>query len=150
MADVAARQDLLDTIAAAIDAIALAVASVGEAYEVLDDTTAERLEDGLFRPLQSAYGLARRTHTEFATRHGLPTVDFAPRTAPAATRGPRAPIDDAVLAAQEADAIIAELQDSFAPVEYGDPDLRTGLAETRRLLGAATLGARDLVRTLGR
>ena len=150
MADAGARQDLLDTIAQAIDSIALAVASVGEAYELLDDNTADRLEGDLFRPLQAAYGLARRTHAEFATRHELPTVDFAPRTAPAATHGPRAPIDAAVEAAGEADAIISELQDSFAPVEYGDQELRSGLAETRRLLGASITGARELVRTLGR
>jgi hypothetical protein len=150
MADWEARRELLDEIAQAIDRVALALASAGEAYELLDDDTADRLEQHLFRPLQAAYGGLQRTHSEFAGRHGQPAQKFAPRTAPAATHGPRAPIDDASRSAGEADALISELQDSFAPVEYGDAPLRAGLAEARRQLVEAQSGARELVRTLGR
>src|ERR1700730_15151026 len=67
-----ARQQLLDTLAEAIDQIAVALASLGEAYEQLDEQKAETLEQELFRPVQTAYGRAKRTHAEFARRHGLP------------------------------------------------------------------------------
>jgi len=150
MADADARQELLDALAAAADELAFAIASLSEAYDHLDEYAAERLEDGLFRPVQQAYGLAQRTHSGFAARHGLPARAFEARTAPAATRGARAPIDAAVESVEAADAALVELQDSFAPVEYGDQELRTGIAEVRRLLGGAVRGARDLVRTLGR
>ena len=48
--------------AAATDQLALALASLGEAYEELDEQTADALEEQLFRPTQSAYGRLRRTH----------------------------------------------------------------------------------------
>jgi hypothetical protein len=150
MADVEARQEILDAIARAIDEAGFAVASLGEAYDHLDETTGDRLEERLFRPAQHAYGLAQRTHAEFAARHKLPGESFAPRTAPAASRGPRPAIDAGVDAARNADAEIAELQDSFKPVEYGDEQLRAGLAEIRRLLSEVVVSAREFVRTLGR
>jgi hypothetical protein len=150
MADASARQDILDAIAAAASEIAFAIASLGEAYELLDERTAERLEDELFRPAQAAQGLAQRTHATFAARHGLPSAPFAARTAPAATHGPRAPIDAAVEALGAADHQLSELQDSMLPVEYGDPELRAGLAQVRQHLDDAVRYAREIVRTLGR
>lgn len=150
MADASARQDILDAIAEATGEIAFAIASLGEAYELLDDTTADRLEAELFRPAQAAYGLAQKTHAAFAARHSLPSPPFAPRTAPAATHGPRAPIDAAVEALAEADDRLSELQDSMLPVEYGDPELRAGLSGVRRHLDDAVRYAREIVRTLGR
>lgn len=150
MADADARQEILEAIAEAVDHLAFAIASLGEAYELLDDRTADRLEVELFRPVQAAYGLAQRTHAEFAARHGLRGEVFAPRTAPAATHGPRAPIDAAVEAVRQADERLSELQDSFLPVEYGDQGLRTQLSDVRLLLGDVVPYARELVRTLGR
>lgn len=150
MADADARQDILDAIAEAAEDIAFAIASLGEAYDLLDDQTADRLEAELFRPVQSAYGLIQRTHAEFAGRHKLPSPPFAPRTAPAATRGPRAPIDDAVEAVRQADERLSELQDSLLPIEYGDQQLRAQLAEVRVQLSDTVRYARELVRTLGR
>ena len=73
-----ARQQLLDTVAEATDEIGIALAALGEAYEQLDDDTADTLEEQLFRPVQTAYGRARRTHSGFAERHGLPTRTFEP------------------------------------------------------------------------
>jgi hypothetical protein len=55
-----------------------------------------------------------------------------------------------VIAAGEADQMIAELQDSMLPIEVGDPELRAGLSQTREALGAVPVRARELVRTLGR
>src|SRR5262249_35747628 len=67
-----ARQQLLDGLAEAIDEIASALASLGEAYEQLDEQKADKLEQELFRPVQMAYGRAKRSHADFASRHGLP------------------------------------------------------------------------------
>jgi len=51
------RQELLETLAEAIDEIGFALASLGAAYEQLDEPTADRLEEELFGPVQVAYGL---------------------------------------------------------------------------------------------
>ena len=67
-----ARQELLDTVGDATDELGAALASLGAAYEQLDDHSADRLEEQLFRPVQAVYGRARRTHAAFAARHGLP------------------------------------------------------------------------------
>ena len=63
-----ARQDLLDIVAEAIDELAVALAALGEAYEQLDEQHADELEEQLFRPVQVAYGRAKRTHAAFAER----------------------------------------------------------------------------------
>jgi hypothetical protein len=36
------------------------------------------------------------------------------------------------------------------PIEFGDPDLRAGLAEVRELLGELPVASREFLRTLGR
>jgi hypothetical protein len=145
-----ARQELLDTIARATDEIGKALGAVGEAYEQLDEQTADRLEDELFKPIQGAYGRARRTHSEFATRHELPTRTFAPAALGHGNASVRDQIEDAADAADEADAILADLQDSMMPVEVGDPELRAGLSEVRRLLGEIPGATDRFVRVLGR
>lgn len=145
-----ARQQLLDAVAEAADEIGVAVVSLGEAYELLDERTADTLEQELFRPVQMAYGRAKRTHAEFAKRHGLPGQVFQPASPGAPSRGVKGFLDDAVDAAGRADSTLAALQDSMLPVEVGDPDLRAGLAEVRKLVGDLRTRARELVRTLGR
>ena len=145
-----ARQELLDTLGDAIEAIAAALAALGEAYEQLTDAPADRLEEELFRPLQAAYGRAQRAHLGFAQRQGLPPRTFGPATAGPPSTGIRGFVDSAVESAAEADAVLVELQDSMAPVEVGDPELRAGLAEVRELLGGVPPRAREFERTLGR
>jgi hypothetical protein len=145
-----ARQQLLDTIADATDHLGAALAALGAAYEQLDEHTADRLEEQLFRPVQVAYGRARRTHAGFAARHGLVGRTFEPATAGAPSRGVRGFLDLALEAVEAADGMLAELQDSMRPVEVGDPELRAGLAEVRELIGVLPDRARDLVRRLGR
>ena len=145
-----AREDLLESIAEAIAAIGTALASLGTAYEQLDEQTADRLEEELFRPVQVAYGRAQRTHAGFAERHGLPGRSFEPAAPGRASQDVRSLLDDAVEAVAEADDVLAELQDSMRPVEVGDAELRAGLSEVRELLGALRGRARELVRTLGR
>lgn len=145
-----ARQELLDDIAEGIDSIAVALAALGAAYEQLDDRTADTLEEHLFRPVQRAYGRAQRTHAGFAQRHGLPLRSFEPTNAGIPSTGVKGFLDAAVEAVDEADNMLAELQDSMMPVEVGDAELRAGLSEVRELLGRLRGSARELVRTLGR
>ncbi len=145
-----ARQELLDTLGEAIDEIAAALAALGAAYEQLTTLPADKLEEQLFRPVQAAYGRAKRTHAGFAQRQGLPGRTFIPATPGRPSTGIRGFVDSAVASVAEADAVLAELQDSMMPVEVGDPELRAGLAEVRELLGDIRVRAREFVRTLGR
>jgi hypothetical protein len=145
-----ARQELLDTLAEATDDIAAALAALGGAYEQLGTLPADRLEEELFRPVQAAYGRAKRTHAGFAQRHGLPERTFTPANEGLPSTGVRGFIDSAVDSVAEADEVLAELQDSMMPVEVGDAELRAGLAEVRELLGGVRARAREFVRTLGR
>jgi hypothetical protein len=73
-----ARQELLDTLGDVIDDIAAVLAALAGAYEQLTTVPADRLEEQLFGPVQTAYGRAKRTHTGFAQRHGLPARAFSP------------------------------------------------------------------------
>jgi hypothetical protein len=145
-----ARQEMLDTLGEVIDDLAAALAALGEAYEQLGTVPADRLEEQLFGPVQAAYGTAKRTHVGFARRHDLPARTFAPAPQGLPSTGVRGFVDSAVDSVAEADASLAELQDSMMPVEVGDPELRAGLAEVRELLGDVSARARDFVRTLGR
>jgi hypothetical protein len=145
-----ARQQLLDTLAQAIEEIAFALASLGEAYELLDEQKADELEQEIFRPVQTAYGRAKRTHAEFARRHDLPGRPFEPAAPGAPSQGVKGFISSAVEAAGRADGMLATLQDSMLPIEVGDAELRAGLEDVRRLIGEVPGQARRLLRTLGR
>lgn len=144
------REKVLTDLGIAAEQIAVALAALGEAYEQLDEHNADVLEQQLFRPVQQAYGRAKRTHTEFAARTGLPSGRFEAHSSGPQSQSVQALIDRAVLAAGYADQTIAELQDSMLPVEVGDPQLRAGLAQTREALAAVPNRARELVRTVGR
>ena len=50
------RQQLLDGLADAIEELGYALTALGAAYEQLDVTTADKLEEELFGPAQRAYG----------------------------------------------------------------------------------------------
>jgi hypothetical protein len=145
-----ARQEMLQTIAEAIDEIAAALGVLGTAYELLDERAADALEEDLFRPLQLAYGRAKRTYAGFAERHGLRGRTFAPGKPGAPSSGAGELLEAAIDAVGEADATLADLQDSMRPVEVGDAELRAGLAEVRTLLGQVPARARRLGRVLGR
>ena len=117
---------------------------------MLDDLTAERLEDELFRPLQKAYGRGKRTLTGFAQRCGLDARELDSPSPGLRSQGVKSLIERAVAATGEADRQIAELQDSMLPIESGDSELRAGLTEVRELLGELPGTARQFLRTLGR
>ena len=150
MTTLEARRQLLDGLAEAVDDIGFALAALGAAYEQLDENTAERLEEGLFRPVQLAYGRAKRTYEQFAARHGLEAATFEAQSPGLPSTRAKGFIDSAVGAAAEADLALTRLQDSPMLVEVGDPELRSGLAEVRELVGDVGRRARELVRTLGR
>ena len=146
-----ARQDLLDTVAEAIDAIGSAVTTLGDVYELLDEHSGDVLEEQLFRPVQVAYGRARRTHADFAARHALRPRTFEPGPSlgpPSA--GAHGLLEQALDAVADADDGLSTLQDSMLPVEVGDEALRAGLSEVRRLLGDLPERARRFERSLGR
>lgn len=145
-----ARQQLLDEIAAATDDIGRALTALGEAFERVDDQSGETLEANLFRPVQAAYARARRTHSGFAERHGLPGRTFAPGSAGPPSTGVKGFIDQAVQALAAADDRLATLQDSMMPVDVGDAELRAGLSEVRRTIADLPNHARRFVRVLGR
>ncbi len=145
-----ARQQLLSTIADATEELGIALAALGAAYEQLDEYSADRLEEQLFRPVQVAYGRLRRTHASFAERHGLPGREFAPAAPGAPSHGVQGFVDQALEAVEEADLTLTELQDSMAPVEVGDAELRAGLADVRERLGILPDRSREFLRRLGR
>lgn len=128
----------------------MALALLSEAYEHLDERTAERLEQQLFQPLRAAYGRAKREHGGFAGRHDLPGRTFTTPSPVAPSSGTKGLIEAAVDAAGKADGVLGELQDSMLPVEVGDTELRAGLSQVRELLGGMRARARELVRVLGR
>lgn len=145
-----ARRQMLGVVAGAADKIGFALACLGEAYEQLDEVNADRLEANLFRPIQTAYGRAKRTHAEFAARHGLPGHPFEQHAPGSSRGGARGLIGLAVEAVAEADGMLASLQDSMMPIEVGDPQLRAGLQQVRQLVGGLRASARELLRVLGR
>src|SRR6185503_17669850 len=145
-----ARQDLLASVADAIEELSRALAALGDAYDLLDERTADLLEEQLFRPLQTAYGRAQRTHAAFAARHDLEGRSFEAAGPGAPSRGVREFVETAADAVSEADEILAELQDSMLPVEVGDAELRAGLAEVRELLDPLPERAAQLLRGFGR
>jgi hypothetical protein len=132
------RQQLLETIGDATEDIGRALASLGAAYEQLDVTHADQLEEELFRPVQLAYARARRIHADFAARHGLAARTFEPASPGLPSTGAKGFIENAVIAVGKADTALAELQDSLLPVEVGE------------LVGNNAQRAREVVRTIGR
>jgi hypothetical protein len=144
------RQQLLEDLGRAIESLNVALAALGAAYEALDEQSADHLEAQLFQPVQSAVGRARRVHASFAARHGFAPGAFPPASAGPPSLGARGFVESASDAVAEADQALAELQDSMLPVEVGDPELRSGLADVRGLVSDVENRARGFLRTLGR
>jgi hypothetical protein len=145
----AGRRQILDDSGEAEQSLGFALAALGDAYEHLDDQSAERMEDLLFRPAQSAFGLLKRTRTEFAARYGLDAGELMP--APAGLPAdPRAMLERTADAVASADELLAELQDSLLPVEVGDQPLREGLSRVRSLIAPVPAACGEFVRTIGR
>jgi hypothetical protein len=145
-----AREQLLDSLASAADQIGSALASLGEAYELLDEDSAERLEEELFGPVQLAYGRLKRTYADFAKRYELPSRTFTSRPPGAPSNRAKGFIESAADDVSIAEQALATLQDSMLPIEVGDAQLRAGISQTRELLGGMRGRTRELLRTFGR
>ncbi len=145
-----ARERIIVEVGQAADQIALALDYLGDAYEQVDENLGDRLEEQLFGPVQGAYARARRTKSEFVSRHGLSDRNGQEPEGGSRPHGPIALIEAAGDAVEQAEQWIADLQDSMLPVEVGDELLRAGLSETRSLLAPLPARASELVRTLGR
>ena len=148
--EVEARVQLLDELAGATDHLGEALTSLGAAYEQLDEQQADRLEDQLFRPVQRAYGRAKRTHTQFASRYRLGDREFTMPSPRLRSIGVLGFIEDAVRAVERADLELVALQESSIAIEVGDVDLRAGVAEVRQLIGGLSEVARSFVGSFGR
>jgi len=144
------RTQLLDVVGKAADHLAAALGLLSGAYELLDERSAERLEEDIFRPVQLAYGRLRRTHSEFAARYELPGREFEPGAEGAPARGLPGLLDSAVAEVLAADGELGTLQDSMLPVEVGDAELRAGLQDVRARLAGVPGAARAMMRTFGR
>jgi hypothetical protein len=144
------RQELLDAFADAIEHIGIALADLGAAYELLDESNADRLEEELFGPVQRAYGRAKSTYAQFADRHGMAGATFATPSPGLPSTGAKGLIDSAVGSVAQADGALSGLQDSSLPTEVGDAELRAALTNVRELLGGVRQRAREIERTLGR
>ena len=145
-----ARQQILDELAEPIERIGFAAGRLGEAYEALSVGAADRLEAELYMPVQKAFGRGKRAYTQYAERHGLSPRSFAPGQLGVPHDGARGWIAEAVEAAAAADHMISGLQDSELAIEFGDPELRAGLSETRELLGRLPAASTTFMRSLGR
>lgn len=144
------RQELLDGLAGAIDELGYALASLGAAYEQLDQATADKLEEDLFGPVQRAYGRAKRTYGAFAQRAGLEAASFDTQSAGLPSTGARGFVEHAVEGISSAGGRLATLQDSPVLLEVGDTELRHGLTEIRESIADLPHVARELLRRLGR
>lgn len=148
--DLDARRQLLVALAQATEELGRALAALGAAYELLDEQQADRLEEQLFRALQRAYGRAKRTHAEFAGRHGLDGRDF-PMPAPGLpSTGVKGLIENAVSAVDRAELELVALQESPMTIELGDVELRAGLSEVRVAIDGFSRRARAFIGTFGR
>ena len=145
-----AKEEILEDLANAIEQIALAAGRLGDAYELLPSSAADRLETELFRPTQKALGRSKRAHAHFAEQSGIAPRSFEPPAAGARSQGVKGFLEQALTAAADGERRIAALQDSALPTEFGDPELRAGLSEVRALLATVPGAAREFLRTLGR
>jgi hypothetical protein len=143
------RTQILDDSGAAGNDLGRAIADLGEVYDQLDDQSAERMEDQLFRPLQAAYGQLKRTRTEFAARHGL-SESALRQAGPGPVADSHQILERVADAVESADSALAELQDSLLPVEVGDRELRAGLSQVRTLIAPVPGATDEFIRTLGR
>jgi hypothetical protein len=103
-----------------------------------------------FRPVQRAYGRAKRAYAEFASRHGLNGREFTMPSPGMPSTGVKGFIQNAVDAVERAERELVALQESPIAIEVGDIDLRAGLTEVRRLIDGLSQHARAFVSTFGR
>lgn len=143
-------REILDELGRATDAAALALACVGEAYEQLTTAPADRLEESVFRPAQSGFTAAKKAYLGYAARAGVDPGGFETPSAGLPSQGVKGFLERAAVAASEAEHVIAELQDSLLPIEFGDPELRAGLSAAREGLARVAPAAKVFLASYGR
>jgi hypothetical protein len=144
------REGLLDGMERATELIGASLEALTAAYDLVDDQTADRLEENLFAPVQQAYGRSKRTLAGFASRHGLPSRTLNPPEEPPSSAAARELIQSAGRFAFEADQALAGVQDERSFVEVGDKELRSDLAAVRAAIAVVPQQAALMLRTLGR
>ncbi len=144
------RAQILAELEQAAHEIGSALSELSEAFELLDERSAERLEEELFGPAQRAYARVQRTHMDFARQHGVAPATFTGASAGGRPGDARGAVERAAGGLERADVTLATLQDSMLPVEVGDPALRSGITEVRELVTPLPGAARALLRVLGR
>ena len=144
------REEILGELGEALERLALATQRFMDAFEVMTAGAQDRLEAELYMPAQKAFGRGKRTYSQFAAAHGFPERSFSQPAQGAPSHGVKGLLEQGVFAAAEADQIVAEIQDSGRPIEFGDAELRAGLAEVRAQLGKIPAASREFLRTLGR
>lgn len=145
-----ARDRIIGDLEAAEEELGVALAALGEAFELLAEGSADRLESELFRPVQKAYARTKRTRVAFAERVAQDTDEPETRPLGPPSQGAKGFVGQAATAASQADLILSELQDSMMPVEGGDAELRANLSEIRELIGQVGSSSRSFLATLGR
>jgi hypothetical protein len=144
------REGLLEALAESAEQVGAALEYLGAAHERVDDQAADRLEDQLFGSTQRAYAFARKAYSGFASRHGLASRSFDQPAEPPGSLKAAELIEMAATEAENADEMLAGLQDDQRLVEVGDVELRAGVADTRQAIGPVPIRAREMLRTLGR
>ena len=145
-----AHEQIVNELGWAVGQIALASECLSDAYEELDVTTADRLEEELYRPLQRAFGRAKRTLVDFAAQTGLEPSEGEPDSAGPPRLTVKQKIERALALAADGGQRIAELQDSDMAIASANAELRAGLAETRRLLAELCSRGPSFLRSFGR
>ncbi len=134
----------------AVEYLGEGIGSLGDAYEALDDQTADTLEEKLFGPMQRGYGRAKKAYTDFSGRHGLEGRTFDAPASPVIS-GKAADLIAAIAgSAEAADYALTELQDDRAFLAVGDQELRAGVVSVREAIASVPREARQMLRTLGR
>ena len=126
----------------AVEYLGEGIGSLGEAYEVLDDQTADTLEEKLFGPMQRGYGRAKKAYADFAGRHGLEGRTFDAPASPLMSGKAADLIASAGGSAEAADFTLAELQDDRAFLAVGDQELRTDVVSAREAIADVPRAAR--------
>lgn len=134
----------------AVEYLGEGIGSLGDAYELLDDQTADTLEERMFGPMQRGYGRAKKAYAEFAGRHGLEPRTFEAPASPLVSGKAGELVASAGASAESADHALTELQDDRAFLAVGDRELRTGVVSVREAIADVPREARLMLRTLGR
>ena len=124
--------------------------SLGDAYEWLDEQTADRMEDEIFRPAQAAYGRAQRTHAAFSERHELTRSHFDEAGHTGHPGDARGAIERAAASLTEADAILATFRIRCCRSTSAIRSCAPGSRAVRELIAPLPHQARQLLRMLGR